>query len=65
MIFSRGPLTKSNFCYNENVKEFNYFGIAFSRSGSFCKTKKPICEQAQKDIFGVIRKIRLFNLPIS
>ena len=70
LIFSKGLITKRHFYYNEsiieNVEEFKYLGIiVFSRSGSFCKAKKHLCEQAQKDMYGVIRKTRLFNLPIS
>ncbi|XP_056016752.1 uncharacterized protein LOC130053469 [Ostrea edulis] len=69
LIFSKGPLMKRQFYYNggviENVKEFKYLGIIFSRSGSFCKAKKHLCEQAQKAMYGIIRKIRLFDLPIS
>ena len=52
--FQKGPTTKRHFYYNEsiieNVKEFKYLGIVFSRSGSFCKAKKHLCEQAQKAI---------------
>ena len=47
-------------CIKENVKEFKYLGIVFSRSGSFCKAKKQLCEQAQKAMYGVIRKINQF-----
>ena len=69
LIFSKRPITKALFYYNEsmieNVKEFKYLSIVFSRSGSFFKAKKHLCEQAEKAIYGVIRKIRLFNLPIS
>jgi hypothetical protein len=57
------------FYYNgniiENVKEFKYLGLLFSRSGSFCKAKKHLREQAQKAMYGVIRKIRKSNLPIK
>ena len=49
----------------EHVKEFKYLGIVFSRSGSFCKAKKHLCEQAPKAMYGVIRKSRQFNLPIN
>ena len=53
LIFSKGLITKRHFYYNEsiieNVEEFKYLGIiVFSRSGSFCKSKKHLCEQAQK-----------------
>jgi hypothetical protein len=63
LIFSKGPVMKKHFYYNyvviEYVKEFEYLGIVFSRSGSFCKAKKHLCEQAPKAMYGVIRKIRL------
>lgn len=49
----------------ENVKEFKYLGIVFSRSGSFRKAKTHLCEQAQKAMYGVIRKIRQLNLPVE
>lgn len=69
VIFSKGRQPRNVFTYNgfpvEIVKEFNYLGIIFSRSGSFCKAKKRFCEQAQKAMFGVIRKIRLFDLPFE
>lgn len=43
----------------EIVKEFRYLGIIFSRSCSFCKgNKKRLCEQAQKAMYDIIRKIR-------
>jgi hypothetical protein len=47
------------------VNEFKYLGIVFSRSGSFCKAKKYLAEQAQTAMYGVIRKIRQLNLPIQ
>lgn len=57
------------FYYNkvaiENVKDFKYLGIIFSRAGSFAKAKKHLCEQAQKAMYSVIRKIRQFNLPVD
>ena len=49
----------------ESVKEYKYLGIIFSRSGSFFKAKKHLYEQAQKAIYGVIRKIRQFNLTLE
>ena len=30
------------------LRDFKYLGVVFSRSGSFCKTKKHHYEQAQK-----------------
>lgn len=66
---SKGPLPKNVFYYNkvaiENVKDFKYLGIIVSRTGSFPKAKKHLCEQAQKAIYSVIRKIRQFNLPVD
>ena len=66
-IFSKGSLAKRHFYYNEsiieNVKEFKYLGIVFIKS--ICKAKIHLCEQAQKSMYGVIRKIRQFNIPIS
>lgn len=60
---------KSFFYYKgeviENVKEFKYLGIVLSTSGSFTKAKKHLCEQAQKVMYGVIRKIRNFNSPVN
>lgn len=47
------------------MKEFKYLGIVFSRSRSFRKAKTHLCEQAQKAMYGVIRKIRQFNLPLD
>ena len=69
MVFSKGPTPKNVFYFHDNViesvKEFKYLGIIFSRSGSFCKAKKHLYEQAQKAMYGVIRKIRQFNLPLE
>ena len=69
LVFSKGRMLKKEILFNnivlENVKEFKYLGIVFSRSGSFRKAKKHLCEQAQKAMFGVIRKIREFNLYLS
>ena len=69
LVFSKGPMLKTKFYYNnlviENVKEFKYLGIVFSRTGSFSKAKKHLCEQAQKAMYGIIRKIRQFKLPVD
>lgn len=69
MVFSKGPTSKKLVYYKgeviENVKEFKYLGIVLSRTGSFIKAKKHLCEQAQKAMYGVIRKIRNFNLPVN
>lgn len=43
VVFSKGRQPKYVFSYNglpiEIVKEFNYFGVIFSRTGSFFKAK--------------------------
>lgn len=69
LIFSKGPLIKKEFHYNnngiENVKEFKYLGIILTRGGTFCKAKKHLSEQAQKAMYGVIRKIRQFDLSVE
>ena len=69
LVFSKGPMLKNKFYYDdfviENVKEFKYLGVVFSRTGSFCKTKKHLYEQAQKAMYGIIRKIREFKLPVE
>jgi hypothetical protein len=68
LVFSKGPKPRNIFYYNnvvESVNEFKYLGIVFFRSRSFCKAKKYLAEQAQKAMYGVIRKIRQFNLPIE
>lgn len=66
MIFSKGPAPKCSFMYNndklEIVKEYNYIGILFSRSGYFCKAKKHLCTQSQKAMYGFVRKIRYFDM---
>ena len=63
-------MLKTKFYYNnlviESVRDFKYLGVVFSRTGSFCKTKKKhLCEQAQTAMYGIIKKIREFNLPLE
>ena len=58
IVFSKGPAPKTVFKYDDNVietvKDFNYLGIIFSRSGSFCKAKAHLAAQAQKAMYGII-----------
>jgi hypothetical protein len=63
VVLSKGPAPTITFKYNNNVievvKDFNYLGIIFSRSGSFCKAKKDLAIQAQKAMYmmyGLIKK---------
>ena len=70
LVFSKGPMLKTKFYYNnqivENVKEFKYLGVVFSRTGPFSKTKKNhLCEQAQKAMYRIIRKIRQWFSPLT
>ena len=50
LIFSKGPMLKAKFYYNnlviESVRDFKYLGVVFSRT--FCKTKKHLYEQFTK-----------------
>lgn len=69
MVFSKGPIIKREFYFRneiiENVKDFKYIGIIFSRLWSFKRANTHLCEQAKKAMYGVIRKIRHFNLPFD
>lgn len=49
----------------EVVKEYNYLGISFPLSGSFCKAKKHLCTKSQKAMYGIIRKIRYFDMSFD
>lgn len=69
--FSNGPKPKNifyyNTCYNvvEIVNKIKFLSAVFSRSRSFYKAKKHFVEQTWKFMYIMIRKIRLFNLPIE
>ena len=69
LIFSKGRVKKELFTYKnsviENVKDFCYLGILLSRSGKYTRAKARFSEQATKALYGVIRKLRHFNLPID
>ena len=47
----------------ENVDEYKYLGLFFTKNGSFNKTKKYIAEQANKAMFALLRKIKRLSLP--
>ena len=49
----------------EIVKDFNYLGIYFSRTGSFKVCKNHLSEKAIKAMYEVIKKGRKQNLSIS
>ena len=44
--------------------DFCYLGIYLSRKGKYNTAKKHLAEQAAKALYGVLRKIRYFDLPI-
>ena len=64
LIFSKGPMLKTKFYYNnlviESVRDFKYLGVVFSRTGSFCKTKNISMNR-----YVIIKKYREFNLPCT
>ena len=49
----------------EIVKEFDYFGIYFSKNGSFKANKKHLAEKATRAMYKVIKKGRKNGLSIS
>lgn len=49
----------------EQVDEYKYLGLLFSRSGTFYKAKQQIAEQARKAMFSLLRSIRRLSLPID
>ena len=63
-IFSKGPMLKIKFYYNnlvlESVRYFKYLGAVFSRTDSFCKTKNISMNR-----YVIIKKYREFNLPCT
>ena len=69
LVFSKGSAPKTVFRYDDNVietvKDFNNLGIIFSTSGSFCKAKTYLAAHAQKAMYGIIKKIRLYDLSIE
>ena len=69
MVFSGGRAPSNLKFYFKGselqiVDEYKYFGIFFSRSGTFLRTKKRIPEQANIALLSLLRKIRALNLPI-
>ena len=49
----------------ENVEEYKYLGILFSKTGSFVKAKQYIAGQANKALFALLRKIKSLSLPFD
>jgi hypothetical protein len=70
VVFSKGRLPKNLISnYNgtniEIVKDFNYLGVYFSRTGSFKVCKNHLSEKAIKAMYELIKKGRKHNLSIS
>ena len=67
LILSKGRVIKELFTYInsviKNVEDFCNLGILLSRNGKYTRVKARFSEQATKDLYGVIRKLRYFNLP--
>lgn len=67
IIFANGRRRTYNFKFGdsnlETVKEYKYLGINLAQSGSFCKAKKSVAEQANKALFSLLKKARSLNLP--
>ena len=61
LIFSKGPMLKTKFYYNnqviESVRDFKYLGVVFSRSGSFCKTKNIFMNRHKKQCTVQLKKL--------
>ena len=59
MIFSKGRVPNYDFSIDgisiEVVSEYKYFGILFSRGGSFLAMKKHIALQASKTVFSLLK----------
>jgi hypothetical protein len=49
----------------EEIHEYKYLGIFFTRTGSFVKTKSYIAEQANKAMFSLLKKIKRLSLPFD
>ena len=66
-FFSKGRQGTYNFTYNqapvETLNEYKYFGIIFSRYGSFYKTKQKIANQATRTMYSLLRKMKRLVLP--
>jgi hypothetical protein len=70
MIFPKGRLpTSMHFKHGDKeleiVKDFLYFGIKFSRSGSFSNAKKELVKRRTKAMYEVLKRDRLHNLSIK
>ena len=69
VIFAKGRQAHYSFVLDDQTldieNEYKYLGVLFSRSGSFFAAKKLLVGQAEKAIYGLIRKSRSLMLPID
>ena len=49
----------------EIVKNFNYLGIIFTRTGNFNLTKKHLADKALKGMYEVLKMGRMYKLSIQ
>ena len=49
----------------ENVKQFNYLGIVFTRYGTFTEAKNNNVRKATITMYDVLKKGRMYNLSVS
>jgi hypothetical protein len=70
MVFGNGRLPQNlSFSYDnlnlEIVKNFNYLGIIFTRTGNFSLTKKHLADKALKAMYEVLKMGRRYKLSIK
>ena len=70
MVFGNGRLPQNlSFSYDnlnlEIVKNFNYLGIIFTRTGNFSLTKKNLADKALKAMYEVLKMGRMYKLSIK
>ena len=69
VIFAKGRQARYSFVLDDQTldieNEYKYLGVPFIRSGSFFAAKKLLAGQAEKAMYGLIRKSRSLVLPID
>ena len=69
MVFHSRKCKNDVFSYNgeilENVDEFKYLGVIFTRNGKFAKCKKRLYDQASKAMFKLLQTAREQDLPLN
>ena len=49
----------------EVVDSYSYLGTLFNYNGSFNKARKHLCDQAQKSLYALYKKIRNISIPVD